>query len=98
MNLKNFIKSTAELDPSLILKGDQDQVSFISKILVDSENQIILLTLSLTKPTSPLRLFDLRKQTSSAPSGFKFYLFNPQKQQKTYTFGYYLRDQYLVIK
>lgn len=98
MNLKNFIKSTFELDPELILKGEQDQVNFISKISIDSENQIILLHLSEKQPGQVLKLFDLRKQTSKASSIFQFYLFNSKNSQKTRTFGYYLRDQYLVIK
>jgi hypothetical protein len=96
LNLKNFNKSTAELRSNLILMGEQDAVLYIDSISVNSEAAEILLT--LTKQVSNLTLDQLCIKTEELPGNFKFFLYHPQTNTKTYTFGYYLRDQYLVIK
>ncbi|MBF7121418.1 hypothetical protein [Pediococcus pentosaceus] len=96
MNLNNFIKSTAELRSHLILKGDREQLFFVSGIIVNTLQKEILLTLTLNPHQLPLSQF--RTKTIEAPREAKILLFNPETKLKTHTFGYYLRDQYLVIK
>lgn len=96
MKLNNFTKSTAELRSNLILKGDQEQLLFVSGIIIDSHQKEISLSLSSTP--NQLSFSQFRTKAAETSGDFKIFLFNPETNLKTHTFGYYLRDQYLVIK